>query len=250
MEDVLKKLNFSDKESIVYLALLKHGPRSLRALAEVTTLNRGTVYNALKSLGERGVVSFYHQNKHQHFIAERPEVLLRDAEQQEKQMTATIQQLKEALPELQSLYNDASSKPKVRYYEGMKGVRNILDDLLITLKQAKQKQYVVYSAADLRKFLFDCYPEFTDKRIKAGITVDVISTSPGGRLMGLDKRKWVDGDDLLNHTYILVYTDRTAYITQHQQEIVGVLIESATIADTQRFLFKSLWKHLPLTPKS
>lgn len=249
MEDVLKKLNFTDKEAALYLALLAHGPKSLRALAEVTSLNRGTVYNTLKSLRSRGVVSLYHQNKRQHFIAEQPDVLLRDAEHQEQQMTATITQLKELLPELKSLYNDASLKPKVRYYEGTHGVRTILDDLLGTMKRQKLKQYVVYSAADLRKFLFDCYPEFTDKRIKAGITVEVISTSPGGRLMGLDQRKWVDGQDLLNHTYILVYADRTAYLTQHRENVVGVLIESGTIADTHRFLFKSLWRHLPLNPE-
>lgn len=244
MYDVLKKLDFSEREAHVYLTLLSNGPSSLRSVAAAAKLNRGTAYNTLKNLIERGMVSFYHQHSRQHFVAEHPDVLLRDARRQEQQLKVTVAELKETLPELQSLYNDASDKPKVRYYEGVKGVRNILDDLLLTLKKNKKKHYVVYSASDLRTFLFKCYPEFTDKRIRAGITVDVIATSPGGRLCGLDKRKWIEGDDLTSQTYILVYADRTAYITQHKETVVGVLIENKAISETSAFLFDALWKRL------
>ena len=198
----------------------------------------------MKALIDRGVVSFYHEQKRQHFVAENPESLLREARRQESEIQITTEQLEEALPEMKSMYDDASTKPKVRYFEGKKGVRAILDDLLDTLSSRKKKQYKLYSAVDIRGFLVDCYPEFTDKRIAADISVEVISTSPGGKLCGLDERKWVDGDEFLGHTYILVYADRVAYITQHTDTNVGVLIESQNIADTQVFLFNQLWNKL------
>ena len=43
---LLKKLGFTDKCAQVYLALLRLGPSSVRALAEESGLNRGTTYDA------------------------------------------------------------------------------------------------------------------------------------------------------------------------------------------------------------
>jgi sugar-specific transcriptional regulator TrmB len=243
MKNVFKRLDFTDKETAVYLTLLEEGPSSLRRLAAATSLNRGTVYNILKGLMRRGIVRYYKTGRRQHFIAEHPDTLLGEAERQQQQLKVTVEQLKSALPELHSLYNDASDKPKVRYYEGTKGIRNILDDVLKTLKSKKQKSYIAYSSVDMRPFLYKCYPEFTEKRIRAGINVDVISTGPGGRLCGLDRRKWIT-EDRASNTYIIVYADRTAYIVHHKRSSVGVLIESSSIADTHRCLFTALWKRL------
>lgn len=244
MQEVLKKLNFGDREARVYLTLLTEGPCSLRRVALLTKLNRGTAYNTLKLLIERGVVSFYHRDKRQHFIAENPSVLLRDAEHRQHELQVTMQELKDTLPELQVLYNDATDKPKVRYFEGINGVRTILDDILTVLRDAPHKHYSVYSAADLRTFLYECYPKFTEKRIKAGITVDVIALSAGGRLCGLDERKWLPESDPKSNTYIIVYADRTAFITQQKDTVVGVLIENKHIAQTNALLFTALWKKL------
>lgn len=247
MIEVLKKLSLSEKEAKVYLALLEAGPRSLRALAEVTNLNRGTVHNTLKVLATRGLVSFYHQDTKQHFIAESPEVLLREARSQEQKVQQTISEITGILPELSLLYDDATHKPKVRYYEGVKGVRNILDDLLSVMSSQTPKSYVAYSDADLRSSLYECYPEFTDRRIKAGIGVQVIATGPGGRLCGLDERRWIEGARIMHGTYALIYADRTAYITRHKQIPVGILIQNTHIAESQRCVFDALWNYLPVT---
>ena len=70
---ILKQLGFSEKEIKVYLTLLKSGPSSVRTLAQVSGINRGTTYDILKSLIAQGLVSYYNKAAHQYFTAESPE---------------------------------------------------------------------------------------------------------------------------------------------------------------------------------
>ena len=59
---IFKKLGLSEKEAAVYLSLLEHGASSVRNLAVLAGLNRGTTYDILKKLQELGLASFYHKN--------------------------------------------------------------------------------------------------------------------------------------------------------------------------------------------
>ena len=82
--ELLNKLGFSDKSAKVYLALLQLGPSSVRKLAEFCELNRGTTYDTLKWLQEKGIVTFYQKETKQYFVAENPEKLLNLAKNQER----------------------------------------------------------------------------------------------------------------------------------------------------------------------
>ena len=70
--NILKKLGFSDKSALIYLALLRLGPASVRQLAKIAELNRGTVYENLKWLQEQRLVDFYEKDAKQFFVAEDP----------------------------------------------------------------------------------------------------------------------------------------------------------------------------------
>ena len=72
IESILKKIGLNDKEIRVYLTCLKLGPSSVRKIADNSEVNRGTAYDILRSLISLGLVTYYHQDKHQYFIAEDP----------------------------------------------------------------------------------------------------------------------------------------------------------------------------------
>jgi sugar-specific transcriptional regulator TrmB len=72
----LKNLGLSEKEIKIYLNLLENGILSVRGLAQVSGLNRGSVYDILKNLQEKGLVSYFHKDTKQNFIAENPEKIL------------------------------------------------------------------------------------------------------------------------------------------------------------------------------
>ena len=241
---LLKKLGLSDKEVKVYLKLLEYGAISVRSLAELTGLNRGTTYDILKKLQEMGLVSFYHSDTKQRFVAEDPEKLLKIVHDQEAELRNTGEKIKEAIPELKSLQDKGGNKPVTKLYEGKNGIRMILDDVLESMNSFRESEYFIYSATNASDDINKAYPEFTKQRIKRGINVRAISLAKGGGTYGLDERRWL-GTNEESATFIVIYADKCAFISRDGVgNPVGVIIENPVIYETQMVIFKQLWSML------
>jgi sugar-specific transcriptional regulator TrmB len=243
---ILKKLDLSDKEIIVYLKLLEYGAISVRGLAELTGLNRGTTYDILKKLQEMSLVSFYHSETKQKFVAEDPEKLLKLINDQEDELKKTREKVKNFLPELKSLQEKGGNKPVTKLYEGKNGMRSILEDVLSTLsgQPDETREYYIYSATKSSDDINNAYPDFTKDRIKKKIRVKAISLAPGGKTSGLDERRWI-GTNEESATFVIIYAGKCAFISRDASGLpVGVIIENQNIYDTQKTIFNNLWDRL------
>jgi hypothetical protein len=128
----------------------------------------------------------------------------------------------------------------VKYYEGNNGIKTILQDVIESCLK-NDKKYYVYSAAEIKKYLYDAYKNFTNDRIKAGISVETISIGAGGETHGLDERKWLTKETSAP-TYTLIYNGKVAMISVDQDNRpLGVIIEDKNIYETQKLLFKFNW---------
>jgi sugar-specific transcriptional regulator TrmB len=100
---ILKKLGLDEKEIKIYLKLLEYGTISVRRLAELVKLNRGTTYDILKHLQKIGLVSYYYQEKKQHFAAKDPEKLLEIPKNRTQEIKEIKNGILELIPELKSI---------------------------------------------------------------------------------------------------------------------------------------------------
>lgn len=242
---IFKKLGLSDKESAVYLKLLEYGSTSVRALAEIVNLNRGTTYDILKKLQELGLVSFFHKDTKQNFVAEDPEKLLKLLNSRQDELKKAENKINGLIPELKSIQEKGGDKPITKFYESRAGIKFILDDVLAAMKIETEKEYYVYSAAGVREDVYGAYPDFNKKRIKSGIKAKTISLSKGGSTYGLDDRKWLESKDAGkgNMTYIIIYGGKCAFISRDSRDNpVGVIIENKMIYETQKTIFLKLWE--------
>ncbi len=248
---ILKKLGFSDKYAKVYLALLRLGPSSVRSLAEETTLNRGTAYDSLKWLQEKGLVTFYKQDTKQHFVAEPPAKLNTLLREQQEELSRTDHELSQFVAELDALHHSGQARPVARYY-GPDELHHILEDILTVTEASEEKTYRVYSTEGIREHVYKDFQTFSDVRVARGVAVKAIAIGDGGELRGLDERKWLSLSDhsrtsgmVLHHpspTYIMIYPGKTAYISLDQHETpMGVVIENAGVSQMQELVFDSLW---------
>lgn len=241
-----KKIGLSDKDAKVYLKLIEHGPISVRVLAQLSGLNRGTTYDILKNLQKKGLVSYFHHDTKQNFVAEDPVRFNKLIKDREEELDEVKKRIDDIIPELKSL-QAKGDKPVTKYYEGKEGIRFILDDILSTMKDSKDKVYYIYSAPGVREDIYAAYPDFIKKRIKYKLNVKTISLSEGGDTYGLDERKWLEkeGHDDINMTYILIYHNKCAFISRNpSHKPVGVIIENKMIYETQKIIFDQLWKFL------
>lgn len=241
---ILKKLDLSDKEIKIYLKLLEQGALSVRVLSELTGLNRGTAYDILRKLQEAGLVSYYHKETKQKFIAEDPEKLLKLLQAREENLKEAKIKVRELIPELKSLKEKEGDRPITKFYEGKMGVRSILEDVLDTMEAEDDKEYYVYSSTKASEAINKAFPEYTKERIKRKIFVKVISLARGGEMHGLDERRWLKTSEDAT-TFIIIYAGKCAYISRDASaNPVGVIIENRMIYETQKILFFELWERM------
>jgi len=241
---ILKKIGLSDKEVKVYLALLEYGAISVRSLAEITGLNRGTTYDILKRLQEMNLATYYHHETKQKFVAEEPEKLISIIKNKEEEFKKTRQNIEDIIPELRSLQDKGGQKPTSKFYEGKNGIKLILEDVLNSVYKNGENEYYIYSATNASEDINKAYPDFTKVRIKKEIKVKAIAMAKGGNVHGLDERRWL-GTDQESATFIFIYAGKCAFISRDSKGMpVGVIIENQMIYETQKVIFSELWKLL------
>lgn len=240
---LFEKLGFSTTEEKVYLHLLKSGAASIRQIAGDTGINRGTVYEALKELCDRGLVSHSQKKQRQQFIAEDPFILKTFFKEERQKLVSLRKELTRSLPDLKAFYEAKHEQPIIKIHEGHAGTKLILEDVLKTMAIETDKQYRVYSAADIREYLYYNFSSFSERRIKAGIKTKVIAIGAGGEIRGLDERRWITTKRGAP-AYIIIYGKKTAIISLSQGRPHSVLIEDAGLAETQKLVFDSLWDKL------
>lgn len=240
---IFEKFGFSDSEEKVYLHLLKNGGASIRQIAGDIGINRGTVYEALKGLSDRGLVSHSQKKQRQQFVAEDPLVLKSIFKEERQKLVGTRKELTRSLPELQLLYGTKHETPIIKIHEGHSGTKLILEDVLKTMGNETDKCYRVYSAANIREYLYYNFASFSERRIKAGIKTKVIAIGAGGEVRGLDERRWITTKRGAP-AYVIIYAKKIAIISLGQGRPHSVVIEDTGLAETQKLVFDSLWEKL------
>lgn len=264
-ETELMRLGLNEKEVAIYLTLLSHGPSSVRKLAGISGINRGTTYDVLRSLKERGLACFYHEDTKQCFVAEDPSRLSELIVTQESELARAKQSVSELIPELRSLHDRGADRPVSRYYEGPQGIRAILLDVLDSMAYSaeatearekepafaeassgrEEKTYCVYSSSAVRDAgLYASFPDYTAERIARHVRVKTIALGHGGSDAELSEHKWIPATEAAP-TYILIYAGKCAFISLNTSHmLVGVVIENAGVYETQKILFEALWKSI------
>ncbi len=243
LSSYLEKLGLNAYETAVYTALLSLGPSSIRKIAEKAGINRGTVHLTLHSLQNNGLVSYYHKDTHQHFVAEDPKVLANLLRRRKEEFETAEQDFQKIIPELTPLFKNLN-RPTVKYYDNYSGVRTVLENALDGA--AKTGEYAAYSSSDISPYLYhkDAFPNFTAKRIERKIFVRTIASGPGGTVHGKDERRWLTKKEGAP-VYKLIYSGRVAMISLSPRGTPhGIIIEDEGIYKTELMIFNALWKSL------
>lgn len=237
----LKNLGLSDKEAKVYLAALELGSASIMEIAKQAHLNRPTTYVIMDALIKRGLASSFHKGKKRYFSAESPDRLLSLLRLKEKEAQEQEREFKNILPELKKIYEMAGEAPKVRFFEGKKGIEAIQEDILRT----KIDIFREFTSLD------DAYKYFpptpADHRQKLAQRVKearMIYTSKKGPVLspkqGPFKRRFVSPKQFPFTCDIAVYANKLALVA-YKGNLVGVVVEEPTISQTMKRIFELAW---------
>lgn len=242
LNQTLKGIGFEPPEANVYLATLELGESPASEIAKKAQIKRPSTYVLLKSLMKKGYVASYTRRKITQFVAVDPKIVVESALDKAKKARAV-------LPELEALAVslDKGKKPRVEYYEGYDGLVTIMED---TLKTPNTTIYGWNDTSLAVKTLDNYYPEYIKKRIQKNIRVNAILTNEpmGQSFKGRsteEKRtvKLVDRQKMSISNEINIYGDNI-FIISHK-DLLGVIMRSKEIADSQRAIFNLCWSLLP-----
>ena len=246
MRQILKQLNFSNKEIDVYLAGLKLGKGSITELAKKSGIKRPTTYVILEKLKDLGLVSLSVQKKKKIFSIQNPEKLLKLLENEKEKIEEKQKELKNVLPKLKSLTKKDTLVPTIRYYEGKEGVWNILDDTL----QPDQNCWMIVSGKIFNILgVKRLMKEIIQKRAIVGGKGYVISDlHPEEVKLYKENKTYLREHRFLPETInldslIFIYADKIALIFL-KEPISGIIMENKALFQVFKFMFDSLWKEL------
>jgi sugar-specific transcriptional regulator TrmB len=239
----LEQLGLNEKEAKVYLALLELGESNIQGLSAKSGVKRTTVYDILESLKEKRLISEITKNKKIVLVAEDPRKI--ESILDEKRDT-----LKRVLPELLSIANVLDNKPKIKFYEGINGIKEVYRDTLNYPDQellAWVSQEAIHSFDNDQKFLNYYLEKRKDKKIW------VRALAPDSEDMqnykGLDEKslrrsKLVSEEEFPFEVEINLYGRNKIGIMSFGEKM-GLIIESEKLSKTLRSIFELNWKLLP-----
>lgn len=167
-KEILQKLGLSDAEAIVYLTLLETGSTLAGPIIRKTGLHRGTTYQILQRLKEKGLVSSIIKGKKQYFYPANPKRLLDTLNEQRER-------LQQILPALQAKLKLSDEKQNITVYSGIKGIRSALDAMLEEL--CPHGEYYDFGVSGLfREVMGPYWDLWQQQKKKHHITSKVIFT--------------------------------------------------------------------------
>jgi len=239
IKEILEELGLTEKETMIYLAMLKLGEESASRISQIAGLNRITTYSLLKSLVNKGFCSLFDKNNIQYFKPATPEQIIGLIEERKEK-------LRIILPELKQEEKTIEEKPEVMIFEGKKGIVTLFE---IVLKDAERKKEVfgygnLYASERLMEYQsIHWRSSRIERKIKMRAIInelgDIPKNSPN-RWKNLTEFRLDKSLSNIN-VYILITENYLAQITLLGDPI-GILIKSKQIADKEKFIFENLWK--------
>ncbi len=234
-------IGFSEKEVLVYLALLELGKGTVTEISRKAGINRPTGYHILASLEADGLVKASGKEPKQEYVAESPDKIEKLLGKKLETQQAYLNEAKKIIPELKSLHN-VSERPKIMFYEGREGLEKVYEDTLTSHEEIRA--YATYD--DMQKALPGYFPEYFYRRAEKGISIRAIfpHTGAGIELSKHDKEQkrqtaMVPADKYYFSPEINIYDNKVMIASW--KEKLGIIIESREIADAMKKIYELAW---------
>jgi len=238
---VIQSVGLSHEESALYLAGLSLGSAPASAYAKRAGMNRVTAYNHLESLAQRSLLTVMKEKNGKKYHPVPPEQLALESRK-------NVDTLHRVLPELRALQGAAHRSPQVKFFQGWEGVKLVYEDTLTA-----ESEILNFANSALVRSCWQQYDdEYVCERVRRKIHLRGIAPDDAaGKLVhGHDKEslreiRLVPAKDFNFNNEINIYDQKVAIVSfgEGEEELFGIIIESADVAETQRQIFAMAWRY-------
>jgi len=238
--DILEDLGLSETEAKIYLALLETGSTLAGPIIKKTGLHRGTTYQILQRLIEKGLVSFVIKAGKRYFEATDPKRFLEILKEKEEK-------IQEILPSLIQKRELGKEKQEVNVYSGYKGIKTVCENLLEELKDGGE--YLDFGVSGLFREIMGPYWDLWQKKkkkykIKAKCIFDETLKEKNPLLLKdyFGEAKF-HSQEFKSLTDTMIYKDKVVLFIWTAKPPIAVIIQNKENADSYRNQFHLMWNH-------
>lgn len=234
-------IGMDDFEQSVYQFLLTTGPQPASNVAKRLQIPRISAYHLLERMEKKNWVEIMKNPKIKHFSAVNPKTIL-------NQKLAEANDIRSALPELLALINTDGAKPKVQFYDDIKGILRVYEALL----KAPNKEIVSFTNTEALKIIPEAFLKaHFQARLAAGIKTRIITQKRGANLFeephfspyfrsSLWEVLFLKGNHFPFPAEITICGGNIAIISYGPRPI-AILIEQQDLYKTLRSIFDLAW---------
>lgn len=248
LEEILKKLELSEKEIEVYLALFAQGKTTPARLAKATGINRSTVYAILEQLKEKGLVIEDVSGKILYFsptLADDLENAFHKEQERLKEKRKMALRLAEELRKMPQ--SKMYSIPKIRFVQEGDVEDFLFNNIGKWDENSKNIDHACWGFQD-RSFAEAYQKWILWSSEKYGVKLKLLSNESG-----LEKKlkekffqqrdfRFADNLDFSASTWI--FGDYLIMIMTRQKPYYLVEIHDAVLAHNMREVFKKIWRDM------
>lgn len=237
-------IGLSGRDKRIYETLVAQPQSSIRAVAEATGINRGSVYESIKALLAAGLVTSITIGKRAVYRAKDPEILHEIIAEKQHELRTANASVDDYVRSFAGQASDPSLFHFASFYEGDEGLAAILRDVLKTCRRDHVDEYRSISSPHVSAYLYTNFPHFTHERIRHKLFVRVLRQgNVRGEAAELAESRLISGQSADISCYTLIYSTKVALITINDiNQTSGIIIDNAQFAAIQRQLFDTSWQ--------
>lgn len=239
----LRALDLKDKEISILECLFSHSqPQTATTISLASKLNRTTTYDILRELMKKGLISKSYQTGVAQYQAIDLSLLPNYIERRQTELASTKKKIEELLPQIALKQSHSDSFPRVRYFEGIDGVKQAYEE---TIRHNQNKTLFDFTGTDAvyKQMGMTWLHYYWQTRTDLGIFCEVIAPDTAwSRSMQKEDKKFLRNTKFIPNKYrfaseIDIYDNKVGIFSFTNEHPIAVIIEDQTIHDTLKTLF-------------
>lgn len=234
-EEILQEIGLNEKESKIYLTLLKEKSCTASKLAKLTKINRTTSYLELENLMNLGLVSYVVKDSKRYYQAASPEKLIEILDTKKAKIHSILPQLKGMHKSIEPF--------KFEVFEGKEGIKTFYQEII----NSNAKEILVFGATgrafEILKF---SYPHFLKKFIKLNIKERALANQESKRNMEKHPKTHIKVKYLPKEykaeVSTVIYKGKVAIQSLHKDNIYVVVITDDLLYNSYKNYFEFMWR--------
>jgi len=245
--EILEKIGLSKAETKVYLALLELGSVPSGKIVHETNFRKSTVYESIRRLEKKGLVSYVIKEGMKYFEAADPERIIDFIKEQKRKIDETEKEARQLIPQLKKGFDMLKPHAEAHVFAGIEGFKTIRRDIL---KNSKGEHLLIGAISREDEVIPGYFEEWNKERIKKKIKIRILHKA-SAKEKQMTKQEFMGKyfetrflpDELESPAVINIYGDRVVNVLWKKNYPLCFLLINKEIADSYRKYFEYLWEN-------